>query len=276
MVSCILLSVCLFSRGVVITDNVWFYSTENHSSTIFCTGDTVKILASDGDLMVVEYNGLKGKIHKGVLIDLEDEIARDQLFVYARGYFDNGEYEHAITLFDLFNAEFPHSDYYPEALYYTGLAHEEIAKIPSWADTVAGLVYNDRYNIWYYPGDTYMAVLERFPDCEYASKAAYRLINIYRMSILPWGDSAEPVFDEIGMWEEFIDRFQDSEEYVPALLEMGYLYRVLFEITGDSDYKVEAATIFQLILDECTYTIYAAQARVNLFELAHEEKIYKY
>ena len=121
-----------------------------------------------------------------------------------------------------------------------------------------------------------MQLLETFPECDFAPKSAYRLFTILRLRNLPWRDSTELIIGELDMWKDFVVRYSESEESILAFLEIGYLNRVLYEITGDSDYKIEAARIFQDIREQYPDTRFSAHADVHLHELANGEYIYKY
>ena len=78
------------------------------------------------------------------------------------------------------------------------------------------------------------------------------------------------------MWEEFAANYETSDEYIPALLELGYLYRVLYEITEDIKYRKSATQIFQRVMEEEPNSSSSAQAKVHLYELKKGENIYKY
>jgi outer membrane protein assembly factor BamD (BamD/ComL family) len=274
----ILLSVLVIiqaSQGIVITDNVWFYEGELKSRVIN-TGTLVDIIGSNDEYLKIKVDGVTGEVASGVLIDFSEEVAQERLLIFARGYYDEAEYEKSVLLFKAFIDEFSWSSYLAEALYYYGMASEELAMKVGRPDTLNGFLFNDRYNIWYYSGDAYMDILENFSTGAYAPKAAYRLLHILRMSNLPWRDSVELVIEELDMWEEFVARYKMSDEYIVAMLELGYLYRVLYEITDDGDYRRCAADIFQQIMAQYPNTFSSAQAKVHLYELAKGQNIYKY
>jgi outer membrane protein assembly factor BamD (BamD/ComL family) len=261
--------------GVIIVDGVWFYG-DNLMSVVFNAGDTVQIHDQVGDTVYISYAGMTGTLLEGVLINLNEPLAEQKLFVFALGYFDEGAFVQAALLFETFIRNFPQSTFYAEALYHHGLTCEQIARVMSPTDSFPGCSYNDDYGIWFYTGESYMDLLEAYPQSEYASKSAYRLFTIMRMRNLPWRDSTELIIGELDMWKDFVERYRESDECVLALLEIGYLNRVLYEITGDSDYKIEAAHIFQDIREQYPDTRYSAQADVHLHELANGDYIYKY
>ncbi|GAI66244.1 unnamed protein product, partial [marine sediment metagenome] len=62
------------------------------------------------------------------------------------------------------------------------------------------------------------------------------------------------------MWQDFAVKYKNTDEYVLALLEIGYLNRVLFEITEDSDYRTDAVKVFQEILDKYPNSVNSAQS----------------
>ena len=82
--------------------------------------------------------------------------------------------------------------------------------------------------------------------------------------------------EELKMWQDFAVKYKNTGEYVLALLEIGYLNRVLFEITEDSDYRTDAVKVFQEILDKYPNSVNSAQSKVNLHEIENRKKIYKY
>ena len=274
----IFLSVILFvqtNQGIIIVDNVWFYEGELQTRVIN-TGTYVDIIGRIGDRVKIRVDDVSGELSSGVLIDLDEEIAQDRLFIFARGYYDQAEYDKAILLFEAFIEKFPWSEYFAEALYYYGMSMEEQVISISRPDTLSGFLFNERYNIWYYSGTAYMDILEHFNESSYAPKAAYRLLHILRMSNLPWRDSVPMITEELQMWEEFVAKYKTSDEYVAAMLELGYLYRVLYEITNDASYRRDASQIFQQVIDEHPNSSSSAQAKVHLYELAKGQNIYKY
>lgn len=274
----ILLSILLLaqvSQGIIIVDNVWFYEGDLQTRVIN-TGTLVEIIGCIDDRVRIRVDDITGELSSGVLIDLNEEVAQDRLFIFARGYYDQAEYDKAILLFEAFVEKFPWSEYLAEALYYYGMSMEEQVTSISRPDTLSGFLFNDRYNIWYYSGTAYMDILEHFNESPYAPKAAYRLLHILRMSNLPWQDSIPLISEELKMWEEFVAKYETSDEYVAAMLELGYLYRVLFEITNDTSYRRSAKKIFQQIMDEYPDSSSSAQAKVHLYELSKGQHIYKY
>ncbi len=96
------------------------------------------------------------------------------------------------------------------------------------------------------------------------------------MRNLPWNDSVQLIQEELRMWQDFDSKYKNTDEYVLVLLEIGYLNRVLFEITEDLDYRTDAVKIFQEIFDTYPNSIYSAQSRLNLHEIKNGKKIYKY
>ncbi len=275
MIVFLVYSLFLSNPGVVIVDGVWFYG-DDQKMRVLGTGEVIEIIEYENDLIKISYDTIVGKIHKGVFIDLSHEIAEKKLFVFGRGYFDEGEYIKAASLFDVFIRFFDKSHHLAEVLYYYGLSNEQIAKVLTPADSLPGFIFNGNYNTWHYSGEAYERVLEEFPESMYASKAAYRLLNVTRARNLPWRDSLRLIQGELEMWHEFISKYNDTEEYVLALLEVGYLNRVLFEITENSDYKRDALEVFQEIFDKYPNSIYSAQSKVNLYEIENGINIYEY
>ncbi len=266
---------CFSDAGVVIIDNVWFYG-DDYKTKILGVGDVVEIIDRVDDMFKVKYSSATGKIHKDVLIDLNEEIAEDKLFVFARGYFDEGGYKKSARLFDTFIQNFDESKYLAEALYYCGLAHEEMAKQFNGSNTIEGIVLNKRINQWYYRGDVYKRIVEEFPENIYASKAAYRLVKIFRIMNLPWNDSIQLVHEELNRWQKFTTKYRTHEDYIAALLEIGFLNRVLYEMTNNQEYKKEAIKKFEHIIEECPSSVYAAQSRLYLHEIEKGIPIYNY
>jgi hypothetical protein len=259
------------SHGVVITDNVWLYG-DDHRMRILSVGDVVEIIEHN-DRMMVRYDSAVGRLEKGVVFDLGDAHTEPLLFVCARGYYDEGDAGKAARLFHIFTEHYKNSVYLPEVLYYAGLSYEAAAKT---AGECADIVFNKDSTARYYTGAAYQILLERFPESVYAPKAAYRLIHVFRTEHSPWHDSVQSIEEELTMWQDFVSRYSNSEEYVVALLEIGYLNRVLFEITGTQEYREDARRIFEKIAAEYPHTIYGAQSEVNLYEIEQGEHIYKY
>lgn len=258
--------------GVVIVDNVLFYGDDS-KMRILNTGDMVDIIESITERFNIQYDSAFGELQKNVLVDLNSTIGEHELFVFARGYFDDGELEKAARLLEIFARYFDASNYLAEALYYLGQSFEAIA---SRNDSFPGIERNESIHQNFYRGDTYRIIVAEFPDSPYASKAQYRLINIYRIKHLPWHDSVEVIEQELAMWQAFCEKYPDTEEHVMGLSEMGYLNRVLYEITRSDDYSEAASAIFEGIISEYPNTVYAAYAIVHLHEMALGEQIYKY
>ena len=276
--SMMLLSILLFvqtNQGIIIVDNVWFYEGELQTRVIN-TGTYVEIIDRVGDRVKIRVDDVAGELSSGVLIDLDEEVAQDRLFIFARGYYDQAEYDKAILLFEAFIETFPWSEYIAEALYFYGMSMEEQVTSVSRPDTLPGFLFNERYNLWYYSGTAYMDILEDFHETPFAPKATYRLLHILRMSNLPWHDSVPLITEELQMWDEFVTKYKTSDEHVAAMLELGYLYRVLYEITNDGGYRRSASQIFQQVIDEYPKSSSSAQAKVHLYELAKGQNIYKY
>jgi len=274
MITPLLLLAIAMNPGVIIVDNVWFYG-DDHKMRIFNTGDMVDILEDLGEKYAVGYDTTSGKLEKNVLVDLNSEIGEHELFVFARGYFDEGEYERAARLLDIFTRYFDGSSYLAEALYYLAQSYEALIDKAN-NDSIPGIAHNETVDRNYYNGDIYRMILTDFPNSPFASKAQYRLINIFRIEHLPWQDSVEVIQQELNMWEDFCTAYQALEEHVLALSEIGYLNRVLYEITDNADYHDTALLTFRAIVAEYPHTIYAAYATVNLYELKSDKKIYKY
>ena len=88
----ILLSVLLFiiaNQGVVIVDNVWFYEGDL-KTRIINTGDIIEIIGHIDGRVRIRVDNVAGELSSGVLIDLDGEVAEDRLFIFARGYYDQG------------------------------------------------------------------------------------------------------------------------------------------------------------------------------------------
>ena len=274
--SLLLLLLIGFSHtGVIITDNVWFYG-DDHKSRMLMTGNLVEIVGKEDELAKVKYDEAIGTLNKDILIDLGEPIAEDQLFVFCRGYYDEREYEKSTKLFDIFIKNFSKSKYLVEALYYGGLSYEELAKHCNNTDSIQYIIYNRKNNTWFYDGRAYQTILNQFPKNMYAPKSAFQVIKIYRMKNVPWNDSTLLIQGELKMWQEFIKKYKKCEEYVLALLEIGYLNRVLFEITKDAKYKQSATDFFQEVLKNCPNSVYSAQAKVNLYEIENNIDTYSY
>ncbi|MGD8979369.1 MAG: hypothetical protein PVH23_04810 [candidate division WOR-3 bacterium] len=274
MAFAIILLLASVSPGVVIVDNVLFYG-DDHSMRVLNTGDMVDILEYDNARILVEYDSATGELDKNVIIDLNHVVAEHEQFVFSRGYFDEGEYAKAIRLLEIFIKFFDDSYYLAEALYYLGQSYEALASSGS-SDSMPHFSTNEQINQQYYNGDAYRILVNAFPESPFAAKAQYRLINIYRISNLPWDDSAQIILQELAMWDDFCERYMHTDDYMLALSEKGYLYRVLYEITEDIDYRDKAFTTFNEIIHGYPNTIHAAYARVHLHELESGEKIYKY
>ena len=274
--SLLLLLLIGFSHtGVIITDNVWFYGA-NGQSRVLTTGDLVEITGEEDEFVKVKYDNAIGTLNKDILIDLGEPIAEDQLFVFGRGYFDEREYEKSTKLFDIFIKIFSKSKYLVEALYYGGLSYEELAKHCNNTDSIQYITYNRKNNTWFYDGSAYQTILNQFPKNMYAPKSAFQVIKIYRMKNVPWNDSTLLIQGELKMWQEFIKKYKKCEEYVLALLEIGYLKRVLFQITKDLNYEKEALEIFQEIMKNYPNSVYSAQAKINLYEIENNIDTYSY
>ncbi|MGB7053781.1 MAG: hypothetical protein WBE28_00500 [bacterium] len=274
MLTALVLLTLAASPGVIIVDNVLFYGND-HNMRVLNTGDMVDVLAYTNDRLTVEYDSSTGELDKNVLIDLNDEIAEDEQFVFSRGYFDEGEYGKATRLLEIFVRFFDNSNYLAEALYYLGQSYEALAN-SSGSDSTPLFSMNTQINQRYYNGDAYRILVNTFPESPFAVKAKYRLINIFRMSNLPWDDSVEIIQQELAMWDNFCEQYQHTDAYMLALSEKGYLYRVLFELTEDIDYRDKALSTFKEIIFGDPNTVHAAYARVHLYELERSEKIYKY
>jgi len=274
MITCLILLALSASPGVIIVDNVLFYGSD-HNMRVLNTGDLVLILEYANGRLDVEYDSATGELDRNVLIDLNDEVAEDEQFVFSRGYFDEGEFEKAARLLEIFVKYFDDSNYLSEALYYLGQSYESLANKSDY-DSLPGIARNPRINQNYYTGDAYRILIKRFPESPFAAKAQYRLINLFRISNLPWEDSVELIEQELTMWGEFCEQYQNTEAYVSALTEMGYLNRVLFEINNDDYHKERAVSIFKDISLQFPSTVHAAYANVHLYELRNNEKIYKY
>ncbi len=263
------------SNGVVITDNVWVYG-EDHAMHALHTGDVVVIASYEDNMLNIEYENARYRVLRDVLIDFDSEIAPEKLFVFARGYFDERESRKAARLFDVFTTYFETSVYYVEALYYSGLAYEEIARTCAVRDTLPEMVYSEYLRQWIYSGKAYATLIEHLPENVFTPKARYRLLLTHRMIRLPWQDSVAVIKTERSQWLEFAARYQHTDEYVMALLEAAYLSRILFEITGSADHENAAVDLYRRIVSEFPETVAAAQAILYIFEIENGENIYKY
>jgi hypothetical protein len=246
------------SNGVIIVDNVWFYG-DDHRTRVLNAGDQVLIIEKNGDLIKSKYDNAIGELHKDVLINLDQDIGEDMLFLFAHGYFGTGEYPKAARLFDIFIQHFEGSKYSAEALYYDGLSYEGVAKNFIERNNFSNIILNKGSKEWYYSGKAYEKVLKKFPEGMYASKAAYRLIKISRIKNLPWNNSKQLIEEELRSWQDYVKRYEKREEYVLALLEIGYLNRVLFQITG-----------------KYPNSVHTAQAEVGLYEIENGIDAYCY
>jgi outer membrane protein assembly factor BamD (BamD/ComL family) len=276
MAMLLIFMLCFPHTGVVIVDDVWLYDAAIHRTHVLNTGDIVQITGYRGDTTQVRYHNTIGTLLKSVLIDLKNGISEAKLFLFARGYYDSGEYMKSASLFNVFIQHYTPSPYLPEVLYYYGLSLEEIAQSTGNVDTIKAILYNEKTKQWYYAGTVYEKIVEKFPESIFAPKAAYRLITIFRTKHLPWNDSLQLIQEEVRMWQEYSVTYENSEERVQALLEIGFLKRALFEITKNEQYKKDAQTIFEEIMRDYPNTIYAAQALVHLDELETGERIYYY
>ena len=262
-------------NGVVITDNVWVYG-EDHAMHALQTGDVVGIVSYEDKMVNIMYENAPYRVLSDILIDFDSEIGSEKLFIFARGYFDEREFRKAARLFDVFTTHFDTSVYYAEALYYSGLAYEEIARTCSLTDTLPEMAYSEYLRQWVYSGMAYATLIERLPENPFTPRAQYRLLHIQRMTRLPWQDSVAVIETERSQWLEFAARYRHTDEYVMALLEAAYLSRVLFEITGNTDHRNAAIDSYRRILSEFPETVAAAQARLYIFEIENGENIYKY
>ncbi|MDH4210568.1 MAG: hypothetical protein OEV79_03900 [candidate division WOR-3 bacterium] len=274
MIPALVFLVISINPGVVIIDNVWFYGND-HKMRILNTGDMVDILDDLDERYTVRYDTTSSEIDKNVLVDMNSEIGEHELFVFARGYFDEGEYEKAARLLDIFARYFDGSNYLAEALYCLAQSFEALIEKND-NDSIPGIAQNESLKQKYYNGDIYRMIVRDFPDDPFASKAQYRLINIFRIEHLPWRDSVQIIQQELSMWEDFCTAYQAPDERVLGLSEIGYLSRVLYEITDTVDYRDMAIQTFGEIISDYPNTIYSAYAKVNLYELTSDKKIYKY
>jgi hypothetical protein len=271
----LLYAVIAMSTGVVITDNVWVYG-EDHAMHALQTGDVVAITSYDSTMVNIECEKAQYRVLRDILIDFDLEIAPEKLLVFAHGYFDEREFRKAARLFSVFTKHFDTSVYYAEALYYHGLASQEIARTCSISDTVPDMVYSEYLRQWIYSGTSYATLIEQLPENVFTPKARYRLLLIQRMIRLPWQDSVAVIDAERSQWLAFAALYEHTDEYVMALLEAAYLSRVLFEITGSTDDGNAAINLYNRIMIEFPETLAAAQARLYIFEIRHGENIYKY
>ncbi|MBN2620066.1 hypothetical protein JXB22_03165 [candidate division WOR-3 bacterium] len=273
----ILLYVYLFSAstGIIITDNVLFYEGDLRITALM-TGDTVTVTAENTDTVFIECNEKAGTLLQGVLIDLADTIAEEQLFMFARGYHDEQAFPQAMRLFVHFLHFFPGSRYYPEALFYTGRTFDERARQATDKDTVPGITKNEGTSQYYYAGTAYKQLLEQYPSSCYAGSAAYYLILCLRAASEPWDRSLDKITKDMDRLQELVDVYGEFDERAAALEDIGYDYRVLYELTGGESYKESAQAVFASVIEEYPSTVHEASARVHLYELEHDIPIYLY
>ncbi|UCD19681.1 MAG: hypothetical protein JSU64_00660 [candidate division WOR-3 bacterium] len=272
MIPALLAIVLSSSPGALIVDNVLFYGDDD-KMRILNTGDMVDIVDDATERYQIKYDTVFGELDRNVIVDLNSGIGEHELFIFSRGYFDDGEYEKAARLLEIFSRYFDASSYLPEALYYLGQSYDAMA---SRGDSFPGIELNESIHQHYYNGDIYRVIVREFPDSPFTAKAQYRLINIYRIMNLPWHDSVEIIAEELAMWRAFCAKYPETDEYVMALSETGYLERVLYEITRSDDHRSAAVAIFNEIISEYPNTVYAAYAIVHIHELTTGEQIYKY
>jgi hypothetical protein len=263
------------STGVIIVDNVLFYEGDL-KLIAFSVGDTVTIRGYSGDTILVQRESGSGTLLKGVLIDLGQEVAEEQLFVFARGYYDAQAYAHAGRLFVHFLHFFSGSRFYAEALYYMGLAYEALARAGLIEAPISGIAMNEGTGDYYYTGVSYKHILEQFPDSPYAARAAYRLHLCLRAAHEPWDRAIDIISRDLEALEALLVTYHEFDERPAVLLEIGYVNRVLLELTGDVMYRTEAEETFNTVIDNYPSTVHEASARVHLYELAREIPIYLY
>ncbi len=263
------------NSGVIVVDNVWFYG-EDHKMRILSTGDVVQLLGMEGDMVRAKHGDIIAKIHEDVMIDFAEKIAEDKLFIFAKGYYDESEFKQAARLFTVFIEYFPKSQYLENALYYCGLAHEEYAKDYDNTMVTPDIVLNKRSGEWFYSGSSYETIINKFPKSTYAPKAGLRLIKILRQKNVPWEDSISLITAELKAWYDFIKKYKTPEEYATALLEIGYLNRILFQTTKDPAYNKASISVFQTIVIYYPNTVYSATANVNLYEIGKGKEAYYY
>ena len=263
------------STGVIIVDNVLFYEGDL-KLIAFSVGDTVTIDGYKGDTIVVRRESGSGTLLKGVLIDLGQEVAEEQLFVYARGYYDVHAYVQAGRLLVHFLHFFAGSRFYEEALFYKGLAFEALARNGSIEEPLSGIAMNEKTGHHYYAGISYKHLLEQFPDSPYAARAAYRLHLCLRAAHEPWDKSIDVVVRDLNALESFLAHYQEFDERSAVLLEIGYVNRVLYELSNDVQYRTAAEKTFKTVIDVYPSTVHEASARVHLYELEQGIPIYLY
>jgi hypothetical protein len=273
----ILLCICMVSAstGIIITDNVLFYEGDLKITTLMI-GDTVTIDGYCGDTAQVFLNRIFGTLLKGVLIDLGQEIAEEQLFVFSRGYYDEGCFAEAARLFFHFLYFYPGSRYYPEALFYTGLACDELACQGADYDTIPGIQKNEQSGRYYYTGNCYQRLLEEYPADVYATSAAYYLILCQRAAEEPWNGATDKIEQDLHRLQNVIDTYGKFAERAAVLEEIGYDYRALYEITSEALYRDQAVRVFKTVIQDYPAGAHEASARVHLFEIENNIPIYLY
>lgn len=263
------------STGIIITDNVLYYEGDL-TIIAFSVGDTVTITRKNADTIFVARRGKAGTLLQGVLIDLGDEIAEEQLLVFARGYYDEQALPQALRLFVHFLHFFPGSAYRPEALYYTGLTFDGLARQGTEYDTLPGIALNERTGQYYYAGTAFKQVLEQYPSSRYAGSAAYCLALCLRQASEPWDGSPEKVKKDLDRLQGVLDTHAEFEERAAVLEEIGYDHRVLYELTGDVSYRDKARAVFEAVIDGYPGTAHEASARVHVYEIENGIPIYLY
>jgi len=273
----ILMCMCMISAsaGIIITDNVLFYEG-NLKITTFFLGDTVTIDGYHGDTVLVRFNEASGILLKGVLIDLDAEIAEEQLLVFARGYYDMGLFPQAVRLFVHFLHFCSGSQYYPEALFYTGRTFDALASQGAGYDTFPGITMNERTGQYYYTGTAYKQILEQFPESPYAAGSAYYLILSMRVAREPWNGSIDVIEKDLQRLQNIISSYDEFEERAAVLQEIGFDFRALFELSSDRSYLDQAKTVFQTVIRDYPATVHEAGARVHLYEIEKGISIYQY
>lgn len=240
------------------------------------TGDTLTIRGYQEDTAQVQYNGTSGTLLKDVLIDLENPITEQQLFTFARGYYDTRMFPQAARLLVHFLHFYPESQYRPEALFYTGRTFEELACEGEAYDTLPGITKNENTSRYYYTGTAYKQLLEQFPSSIYAPEAAFYLVLCLRAADVPWKKSIDKISRDLERLQQLLSSYSEFENRAAAREEIGYDYRVLYELSGELSYRDQAESVFKKIVLEYPATVHEARARVHLSELENGIPIYLY
>ncbi len=289
------------------------------------TGDEVTILGSTKNkYKKVKVDKMVGWISEWAIIDLSIPKADAKLFVQASNYQDPTwrwffwspeRYKLALRLYKRLIDYFPNSKYRAAALFRYGECAERIVvevnklKIKFEELKKSGIDKDykkylglDCYRKWglefefshlgdeyYYGGDVYETIVQKYPKSEWADNAAYKLIQIPFQHSRCWEGHPGGPLAALKLCENFLKNYPNSELRPEALLHLGYLYRALYEIYSYVDkkeiynfydlqkanaYRQKAINLYQKIVKEYPSTKYAAKAEVNIYEIEHGKNVY--